>query len=435
MSVLEATMLMPPKLRFDAAIPSRTHIDAYPGLRTHGPFDSSRVSLPPQSVLFVFPSALQPLAHQLAAAIRNGHGSVPSFQTLFGVPLTGETMTSLAIDAELGSPEQAAASYRSAIEAWSKHNNRPEPQLAFVLVPHSERWETDRPYYQAKASFARLGIPTQMVTTELVGDAKQFGWSIANIGLQAFAKLGGIPWTIESPAEDTDIVIGVGRSDITRHDGITRIFGYAVSFVGNGVYRQTWSFTPAADESEYEQRLEDALFAALSSDADLDQPARRLVLHLAKKTGHREIAAARRAMKRAGVSIPAAFLRLDDSTLFDLADGSQETLAPPKGLAVRLDEWRMLLQSNGLTALGPPDSPLLAELNEESDVGSEALDELVAQAFRLSHANWRGFNARSKPVTLAYGDLLARLVGYLEEVSTWDPSLLRSELQSRPWFL
>ena len=207
------------------------------------------------------------------------------------------------------------------------------------------------------------------------------------------------------------------------------------SFVGNGVYRQTWSFTPAADESEYEQRLEDALFAALSSDADLDQPARRLVLHLAKKTGHREIAAARRAMKRAGVSIPAAFLRLDDSTLFDLADGSQETLAPPKGLAVRLDEWRMLLQSNGLTALGPPDSPLLAELNEESDVGSEALDELVAQAFRLSHANWRGFNARSKPVTLAYGDLLARLVGYLEEVSTWDPSLLRSELQSRPWFL
>ena len=107
MSVLEATMLMPPKLRFDAAIPSRTHIDAYPGLRTHGPFDSSRVSLPPQSVLFVFPSALQPLAHQLAAAIRNGHGSVPSFQTLFGVPLTGETMTSLAIDAELGSLENS----------------------------------------------------------------------------------------------------------------------------------------------------------------------------------------------------------------------------------------------------------------------------------------------------------------------------------------
>lgn len=422
-------------LRFDAAIPSRTHLDAYPGLRTHGPYDSSHVSLPPRSLLFVFPTSLQTLAHDLAAAIRRGHGSVPSFETLFRVPLTGETLTSLAIDADLTSPERAAASYRSAIESWSKNNHGHDPQLAFVLVPHSERWETERPYYQAKAAFARLGIPTQMVTTELISDPKQFGWSVANIGLQAFAKLGGIPWTIDAPAEDTDIVIGIGRSDITRHDGITRIFGYAVSFVGNGVYRQTWSFTPAADESEYEKRLEEALYSALSSDSDLDQPPRRLVLHLAKKTGRREIAAARRAMERAGVSIPAAFLRLDDSTLFDLADGLEETLAPPKGLTVRLDEWRMLLQSNGLTALGPPDSPLLAELNDESDVGTEALDELVAQAFRLSHANWRGFNARSKPVTLAYGDLLARLVGYLEEVAIWDPSLLRSELQTRPWFL
>jgi hypothetical protein len=63
------------------------------------------------------------------------------------------------------------------------------------------------------------------------------------------------------------------------------------------------------------------------------------------------------------------------------------------------------------------------------------LDGLVEQAYRLGHANWRGFNARSQPVTLVYGQLLARLVGYLEEVDTWDPALLRSELQNRPWFL
>jgi len=78
---------------------------------------------------------------------------------------------------------------------------------------------------------------------------------------------------------------------------------------------------------------------------------------------------------------------------------------------------------------------LLVELDPKSDVGADKLDDLVAQTFRLAHANWRGFNARSQPVTLVYGELLAQLVGYLEEVATWDSTLLRNELRDRPWFL
>ena len=81
-----------------------------------------------------------------------------------------------------------------------------------MLVPHSERWETERPYYEAKASFARLGIPTQMVTAELLQNDRKFGWSVASIALAVFAKLGGIPWVVESPAVDKDLIIGVGRA-------------------------------------------------------------------------------------------------------------------------------------------------------------------------------------------------------------------------------
>jgi hypothetical protein len=74
-------------------------------------------------------------------------------------------------------------------------------------------------------------------------------------------------------------------------------------------------------------------------------------------------------------------------------------------------------------------------MDRRSDVGPEALDGLVGQAYRLAAANWRGFNSQSKPVTLLYGERLATLVGYMEEVGAWDPLALRSELRIRPWFL
>jgi len=275
-----------------------------------------------------------------------------------------------------------------------------------------------------------------MVTSELMQDDREFGWSIANIALAAFAKLGGVPWVVESPAGDHDLIIGVGRADVRDpNSGVRRIFGYAMSFTSNGLYRQNWSFTPAATEDTYLDRLEEAITGALTCAREADESFRRLVIHLGKKTGWKEAQAATRALTTARLDLPVAMLRLDDSSLYDIADGRADTFAAPKGVAVRLGERKTLLQTEGLTAVGVPSGPLLIELDERSDVDPAALDELVSQTFRLAQANWRAFNARSQPATLAYGEQLAQLVGYLEEVSTWDPGLLRSELRERPWFL
>ena len=435
MSVLDARMIRPPRLCFDPAIPSRVDAHAYQGLRRYGPFDASRVNLSNQSILFVFPESLRLLARKLVMALRDGYRTFPGFGQMFRLPFTNEQVESLAITCDFSTPSTAARSYREAIADWNSRSQHSDPKLALVLVPHSEQWETERPYYEAKASFARLGIPTQMVTAELLQNDREFGWSVANIALAVFAKLGGIPWVVESPADDKDLIVGVGRADIRDQADLRRIFGYALSFTSNGVYRQTWSFTPAADEQTYLDRLEEAIRDALTSARDADEPFRRLVIHLGKRTGWKEAAAAKRAMTSADISLPVALLRLDDSSLYDIADGRADTFAPPKGIAVRLGSRQILLQTEGLTPTGVPNGPLLMELDERSKVGPETLDDLASQAFRLAHANWRGFNARSQPVTLVYGELLARLVGYLEEVATWDPTLLRNDLRDRPWFL
>ncbi|HWC36439.1 MAG TPA: Piwi domain-containing protein [Mycobacteriales bacterium] len=433
--IFDGYILPPPTLRFDSAIPSRVSDQPFKGIRLHGPFDASRVTLRKGSILFVFPENERELSRRLGVALRDGYKGFPGFGDMFRVAFSNEHIVTLPIELDRASPVSAAAAYREAIRAWNAEPRETDPDLALVLVPHSERWETDRPYYEAKAAFAQLGIPTQMVTAELMQNEREFGWSVANIALATFAKLGGVPWTVDAPANEKDLILGVGRADIRRDGDTKRIFGYALSFNSNGSYRHTWSFTPAADEDSYSSRLEDAVVAALETDMPVDDPPERLVVHLGRRTGQREIFAVSQAMVRAGKTLPVLIVRLDDSSLYDVADAGTDHFAPSKGLAVQIAASRMLLQTEAASALGVPDGPLLIELDRRSAGSSELIHSVTAQAFRLAHANWRGFNARSSPVTLAYGELLAKLVGYLEEVDTWDPSLLRSELRDRPWFL
>lgn len=433
--ILDGRLLSPPRLSFDAALPSRAHEQAFRGMAMHGPYDASRVELEPDALLFVFPEHLRPVARQLALALRDGYKGFSGFERMFRLPVKNEHIANLSLDTKVETAWGGGETYRDQIRAWNARPRERDPQLAFVVVPHSEPWETNRPYYEAKAMFAKLGIPTQMVTAELLQHEREFSWSVANIALAAFAKLGGIPWVIEAPPEDNDLIIGVGRADIRHEDGVRRIFGYAMSFVSNGIYSHTWSFTPAADEDHYVQRLEEQLVAALQAERGEDQPYRRLVIHLGRKTGRREIDAVEAALRQVKLELPVAYLRLDDTTLFDIVAAREDTMAPPKGLAVRLSSHRMLLQAEGASNVGVPDGPLLIELDQRSQVEPEALEDLAAQAFRLAHANWRGFNARSHPVTLAYGEQLAKLVGYLEDVDTWDFSTLSGKLRDRPWFL
>src|ERR1039457_6130347 len=305
-------------LRFSPDIPSRMGSHAFTALRQRRPYDSSALDLRDGSLLFVFPGSEQPLARRLADALLNGVGSYPGFAKMFRVDVpTGHALKSLKVDTNLQDIASAGRAYRETIATWTTTSAAQEPAVAIVLVPRTERFEIETPYYEAKAAFASLAIPTQMVSAELMRDDAQFQWSVANIALAIFAKLGGIPWAVEAPRDD-DLIIGIGRADVGRHGGRERHFGYAVTFVSNGIYRQTWSFPPTADEALYKQRLQEAIEGALR--ADLDQPPARLIVHLAKQAGKQEIEAAQHAMNAARLEVPVAFLRLDDSSLHDIAD-------------------------------------------------------------------------------------------------------------------
>jgi hypothetical protein len=157
MTIFEAVRLAPPRLSFSKDVPSRSGLDAWKGINQYGPFDNTRVALEEKSVLFVFPQTLREQARKLARGLE-GRKGFRGVETMFRVPFNGKTMDDLAFAADLLSPAAMAGSYREAIQDWNSSRTT-EPLVALVLIPRSDRWETERPYYEAKAAFAQLGIP------------------------------------------------------------------------------------------------------------------------------------------------------------------------------------------------------------------------------------------------------------------------------------
>jgi hypothetical protein len=422
-----------PRLRFGQGVPSRSAEQAYAGLRRFGAFNLHDFPRDSVRFLFVYPKVYEHYVGTLREKLFNGLGNYPGFADLFGLP-EGLRIEQDTFPIEFQRREDAPQAFRDGLEEWAR-TRQEEPDIAVVIHPHTERWDTDSAYYEAKAFFGRQGIATQMVTTELLRDDKRVGWSLANIALGSFAKLGGMPWVVDARGDDSDLVIGVGRADIKDGDGRRRIFGYAVAFISSGAYLDIASFAPATDQTQYQNRLTQAIAETLSN-LPADAPPDRIVIHLAKRTGQTEIDAAMEAIKQSQWdSLPVAFLRVDDSSLFEFMDGSHGTYAAPKGLAVQLTTHRALVQTEGPSNLGPARRPLLLELDTRSTVPADQLGRLTRQVFRLAHANWRGFNARSKPVTLFYGEQLAELAGYVTQATGWDPATLKPELRRRPWFL
>jgi hypothetical protein len=87
---------------------------------------------------------------------------------------TGQTLKSLRVETGLSELSAAGRAYRDAI--FARDTSR-EPDLAIVLMPHTERFETQTPYYEAKAAPSQGYEVT--VAADACGSATEFGHDIS----------------------------------------------------------------------------------------------------------------------------------------------------------------------------------------------------------------------------------------------------------------
>ncbi len=315
----------------------------------------------------------------------------------------------------------------------------------------------ENPYLIAKAFFLTHQIPVQQfrIETAKTPDA-QLCWSLSNMALATYSKLGGVPWLLRAdPTTTHELVIGMASTHIRRDrlDQGERLVGITTVFSGEGSYF-LHTVSKAVPISEYSDAMLESLRNAISK-VRLDRNWRRgdrvrLVVHAFKPLKNAEATAVKRlALELEEFDLEFAFVHVAGDSALQLFDRNSRGVpignsgvskgrnVPARGWMVELSDRDLLVMATGPRELkraidGAP-IPLHLHLHQEStfrDIGY-----LGQQVYFFASHSWRGFQPSPMPVSIAYSQQIARQMGRLGTTSRWNPDALCGRIGTTRWML
>lgn len=422
--------LRTPQLRFNASSLQAQHSNARQGLKLYGPYDAQRLAKDRIRCAIIYPSHLSQVKTTVVSNLTNGNGQFGGFRSLFRIPL--EFVQERAIRTE------SADAVKETVSAILRDNH---PDI-FMLVT-SNRNEVL--YQSAKALLLGNGIPSQMIRAETVRNSRGLPWSLENVALQMYAKVGGTPWTVMSSSKKQELVVGVSRA-LDRNRNL--VVGFITLFTNDGDYLVFHSLSPKPASlerlDEYRNALAQLIVEAYREYSTNHGVPEGLVIHLCKRPGKfHEVAAVEQAMAQLGLKIPYALLHLNYDTSYRLFDTAHSTYVPQPGIKVEITPSTALLfldgrvpDGNGQEIRRKRGVPRVLEIHMDgrSTVEAGEFSRLVQQVFDFARVNWRGFNAQVIPVTLNYSYLVARLVSEIG-ANNWNAIANAVSLGDKAWFL
>jgi len=398
------------------------------GLKNHGPLKP--LESPPR-LLFVFREkdrqAARTLAMALKGSARRGKSHFPGFAQLFKTELRIDSNPVVVEDFSTTTAKQVLERVRSESDVTVP---------IFVLPGRGVPG-----YFEHKAIFAEEGIGTQVCTLPIIHDENALRWSVANIALQIFCKAGGFPWKVRA-TRNRALIIGISQSHKLRkteeRTTIEKYFAFSVLTDNSGLFQKIQVLGEGNDERTYLDHLRENLRTILEDNAsDFD----RIVIHTSFRLKREEIDAIQAVTRQAEAESNTtgchfAVLKVNQKNRFFGSNPLVNSLVPYEGTRVRLGHGEYLIWFEGIF----PDRPTVTkafpgpthiEFLKVSDHTKISDAELLQDLMNLSGANWRGFNAKSAPVSVFYCHLVANLVHEFHNHGLPMPGIE----QMRPWFL
>lgn len=446
---------------FDAS-GSRTDTWNDGGLSKHGPF-SADVFTPSRPRICIICQATkkgqidQFLQKFLYGVRPNAQGKAPFSDGLIRkYALEGVTHEYFLTEGRSASDYKKAS--RSALERQQESGNKWDLALIQIEEAFHELQGEDNPYFVMKATFLAQQINVQEFEIETVTTSNelQLGYSLNNMALATYAKLGGTPWLLRSDrTRSHELVIGIGSASVGegRLQGRDRVVGITTVFSGDGNYYLS-SATRSVPIGEYK----DALLSTLRSSVERAkismnwQPKDhvRLVFHSFKPMKNNEADAVKDFMAAVGdYDVDYAFLEIVEDhpyLIFDRDQNGQSVynsrlvkgkFAPTRGWFFRMSEYEVLLSLTGFKELKKPEDgmpwPVLIRLHRSSTFKDTTY--LAKQAFAFSAHSWRSFFPSHLPVTILYSELVAKHLGKLAKLPWWNPDAMIGRIGESRWFL
>lgn len=418
----------------------------YQGVKNIGPVEYVEHS-EDVNFLFIFPEDKRTLANTLFFALKNGLGSFPGIESFFKIPINNSNVHSIRIPLKGHvTLEQSCDAYRQTLEQYLEQNPNNldySKTFAFLIAPSTEPSDFPNSHYLSKALLMKYGIASQGIDEETIQSKTQFQWSIANIALAVFAKLGGVPWRIANPSQTKQLIFGVGQKQIydDSTDSLKKVIGFTVCVTQDGQFRSTSTFEAASSLDEFVDSLGKHLEEIIKADLLNVKNIEEIIIHFPQRSNKKQVAKIEKVLEKISTTgngvYPFAILRVIDSEPFLMWDVGHSSYLPSEGHFAKLSNKEAILVVPGRqekrSIATVPKTPLRISL-EVSTLTSTKFDQLLFQVYALSGANWRAFNAREMPITRFYSELIAKDLGYMSkyDIDFYDGL---KKLHRVPWFL
>ena len=345
--------------------------------------------------------------------------------------------------------------FKRAIEAAIRKKAEDGSRWDLALVQVRQSFKKlkveENPYYLGKSLFFMHQVPVQDFTIELLSQLDyNLSFSLNNMALACYAKMGGVPWLLKSsPTLSHELVIGIGSANIGQERGINgqRVMGITTVFSGDGSYIVSNTSKAVVPKAYCE-----ALTSVLDETIEKIQMRMnwqkgdtiRLIFHTqVKKFNKEEIEAVRAVIdKYHDYQIEYTFLKISEDHglhMFDsaTADAQKGRLAPPRGKIFQLSKHEMLIYLIGQRELRQDTDghPRGVILSIHKDSTFKDIRYLSAQVHSFASHSWRSYFPNPLPVTISYSDIIARNLGWLNQLPDWSDSVMIGKIGQSQWFL
>lgn len=404
----------------------------FQGLRQNAPLKRSTENA---QLVFLFLEQDRRRSQEFFRALRGDlYTTFPGMGPLFGCPIDKNNTSGMVI--QDFSHESLSGVAESLVKRFDS-----TPIVPIALVPfknhHSE--EDTNGYYTAKHAFLQFGLPSQFVNRDRFDDKESMKWSISNLGLAIFAKMGGSPWKVK-PTTPKCLIVGIGQAHRIVGKVVTKYLAYSVLTDSSGMYENIHVLGSSTSENEYLAGFRANLKQVL---LDHSEHFDSFVIHATFSLRRRELEAINSLLEDLtkeqgkGKAKEFAAFKFNEINDFFAYSSVVNSKVPFESTYIKLSAHEYLLWFDGLNRQNPtvsrrPERPVhLQVLFPQNGLPGDTAMRYFQDSVNIAGANWRGFNARSMPISVYYARLIARYYGYFQQLGLRDLELENIS----PWFL